>query len=56
MIGNGVERGKQSVNDFMKKHQSESAYIKQAYDDLDTYKGVSKNTGYVVDNAQYKIL
>lgn len=51
-----VKSGKQSVNDFMKKHQSESAHIKQSYDDLDKYKGVSKNTGYVVDNAKYKIL
>ena len=45
-----VKSGKQSVNDFMKKHQSESAHIKQAYDDFDKYKGRSQNTGYIIDN------
>ena len=56
MAGTGVKRGKQSVDNFMKTHQSESSYIKQAYDDLDKHKGTSQNTGYVVDDAKYKIL
>lgn len=56
LAGNGIKRGKQSVDNFMKTHQSESSYIKQAYDDLDKYKGTSQNTGYVVDDAKYKIV